>query len=28
MRLRGDPADREREYAAFVADLRAVARLL
>jgi DNA polymerase len=26
--LRGDPADREREYAAFVADLRAVARLL
>jgi uracil-DNA glycosylase len=26
--LRGDPADREREYAAFVADLKRVARLL
>jgi DNA polymerase len=26
--LRGDPADRKREYAAFVADLRAVAKLL
>ena len=26
--LRGDPADREREYAAFVADLQVVAKLL
>src|SRR3954452_2565960 len=26
--LRGDPADREREYAAFVADLKVVAKLL